>query len=205
MGSSGFAIGDATDLGVQSAWLIETVGIDTAWRHLPEHYDELVNVYYPKCRSLFIAMCDSCASTNSPTIDPPEIQSISQTPEPNNVFADNVVQIKVTVSYNAVGIKTVSLNYSLNGAENCTINMTQAAQNVWNCQIPPQPAGTAIAYSVTVENNAGNTTTSQSTSYTYSYIVTPEFPNAPMTILMLLSAATAVIMVQHRRKRQTAQ
>jgi len=67
-GSSGYAIGDAAQLGVQSAWLIETVGSSTAWKHLPEHYQELIDTYYPKCLALFIAMCD----LSSPQYQPPK-------------------------------------------------------------------------------------------------------------------------------------
>jgi hypothetical protein len=87
-GSNGFAIGDAVALGVESAWLVESVGIATAWKHLPENYDELVNIYFPKCLALFIAMCEltvpveSVPATPSPT--PEGSNPIpSQTPNPS--------------------------------------------------------------------------------------------------------------------------
>jgi Zinc carboxypeptidase len=65
-GSSGYSIGDAVALGVQSAWLIETVGVKTAWRHLPENYQELQNVYFPKCLALLVAMCQISGNYTSP-------------------------------------------------------------------------------------------------------------------------------------------
>jgi hypothetical protein len=85
-GSEGYAIGDAVSLGVQSAWLIETVGIDQpethAWRHLPEDYDQLVNIYFPKCLAILIAMCEVSGSytTSNPTPEPPPITD--PTPQP---------------------------------------------------------------------------------------------------------------------------
>ena len=55
-GSRGFSIGDAVTMGVKSAWLIECEGKDTAWRHLPENYEELENIYFPKCLAQFRAI-----------------------------------------------------------------------------------------------------------------------------------------------------
>jgi hypothetical protein len=79
-GSSGFAIGDAVALGVQSAWLIETVGRSTAWRHLPEHYEELQNVFFPKSLALFIAMCDISSSYIPPPPTPTPVPTPAPTP-----------------------------------------------------------------------------------------------------------------------------
>ena len=89
-GSNGFAIGDAVALGVQSAWLIETVGRSTAWRHLPEHYEELQNIFFPKCLALFIAMCEISTTytptaptpTPNPTPTPTPITTPPPTPSP---------------------------------------------------------------------------------------------------------------------------
>jgi hypothetical protein len=86
-GSEGYAIGDAVSLGVQSAWLIETVGIDQpethAWRHLPEDYDQLVNIYFPKCLAILIAMCEVSGSytTSNPPPEPPP--TTDPTPQPS--------------------------------------------------------------------------------------------------------------------------
>jgi hypothetical protein len=78
-GSNGYAIGDAVALGVQSAWLIEAVGSSTAWRHLPEHYNELVTIFFPKCLTLFIAMCNIAASTSN--VHPAPSPTPNATPE----------------------------------------------------------------------------------------------------------------------------
>ena len=57
---TGFAISDANSFGA-SAWLIEVVGEDSCWRHTDELFQELVDVYYPKCLAIFITMCEFCA------------------------------------------------------------------------------------------------------------------------------------------------
>jgi Zinc carboxypeptidase len=85
-GSDGYSIGDAVALGVQSSWLIETVGANTAWRHLPENYQELQNVYLPKCLALLMAMCEVSGSYTCPqptTITPTPTPTISPTPTPS--------------------------------------------------------------------------------------------------------------------------
>lgn len=82
-GSHGFSMGDAVALGVQSSWLIESVGSSTAWLHLPEHYDDLVEIYFPKCLALFIAMCESSVPpTNEPTPTPTPTNDPEPTPTP---------------------------------------------------------------------------------------------------------------------------
>jgi hypothetical protein len=83
-GSSGYSVGDAVALGVQSAWLVETVGVKTAWRHLPENYKELQNVYFPKCLALLVSMCEISGSYSSPvpTINPTPSPTIAPTPTP---------------------------------------------------------------------------------------------------------------------------
>jgi cobalamin biosynthesis Mg chelatase CobN len=87
-GSMGYSIGDAVALGVQSAWIIETVGQDTAWRHLQENYDELVNVYLDKCLAVFVAACELSGEpqTAIPTSTPtpaPTIAALTSTPTPS--------------------------------------------------------------------------------------------------------------------------
>ncbi len=95
-GSKGYAIGDATQLGVQSTWLIETVGSSTAWRHLPEQYDELVDIYYPKCLALFIAMCE----LSSPLFQPPKVV-VNQNSSPKSVAPKDSGLVQTTPSPSA--------------------------------------------------------------------------------------------------------
>ena len=90
-GSNGYAIGDASELGVQSTWLIETVGSSTAWKHLPQHYDELVDTYYPKCLAIFIAMCE----LSSPLYQPPK-ENVNQNPSQNHLPTKDSTSVKPT-------------------------------------------------------------------------------------------------------------
>lgn len=111
IGSSGFAIGDAVELGVESAWLIETVGVDTAWRHLPEHYEELVNEYFPKCLAIFQAMCETCA------IESNQINTIEKQVYPSKLFTIPVSfgenQVQIYANSTLIYEKTITItNYS---------------------------------------------------------------------------------------------
>jgi hypothetical protein len=67
MGSNGFAIGDAASYGSHS-WLIE-MRDSICWRHTDELYQELVDIYFPKCLAIFIAQCEACAVTTNPSKD----------------------------------------------------------------------------------------------------------------------------------------
>jgi hypothetical protein len=58
--SQGFAVGDASSFGA-SAWLIEVEGRSTAWRHTEEIFQDLKDIYFPKCLLLFMAMSEYCA------------------------------------------------------------------------------------------------------------------------------------------------
>jgi len=55
IGSEGYAIGDAYDLGVPFTCMIEAVGRNEAWIYTDEVYGKLVTIYEPRCRALLIA------------------------------------------------------------------------------------------------------------------------------------------------------
>lgn len=59
MGSTGFAIGDAANFGI-SSWLFEIEGSETCWKHTVSLYKDLVEICYPKCLAVFVAMCEIC-------------------------------------------------------------------------------------------------------------------------------------------------
>lgn len=68
LGSTGFGIGDAASFGI-SSWLLEMEGPDTCWQHSDALYRQLVDVYYPKCLAIFLAMCRTCeVETPPPTV-----------------------------------------------------------------------------------------------------------------------------------------
>ncbi|MBS7631725.1 hypothetical protein KEJ47_09220 [Candidatus Bathyarchaeota archaeon] len=55
IGSEGYAIGDAYDLGIPFTCMIEAVGRNEAWIYTDEVYQKLVTIYEPRCRALLIA------------------------------------------------------------------------------------------------------------------------------------------------------
>ena len=173
-GSNGYSIGDAAQLGVQSTWLIETVGEATAWRHLPENYDELVNTYYPKCRAIFVAMCELA----SPTDQAAKVVFINQNPASNLVRSQNNVAVQATVTPSATGIKSVTLHYASNGVDQAEVGMMKIGENVWEGSIPAFSQSTSVKYSIIVEDNGGNIVSSEATieSPSYTVLFDPQTP-----------------------------
>jgi hypothetical protein len=174
-GSAGYAIGDAVQLGVQSSWLIETVGEATAWRHLPEHYDELVNTYFPKCLAIFVAMCE----LSSPVDQPARVVFVSQNPAKDAVHPEDKVFVQATITPSTAGIKSVSVHYSSNGINQNVANMTDAGNNLWTGYLPSFSQSTTITYSIVVEDNDGKVVSSESTVGALAYIVLSD-PQSPM-------------------------
>mgnify|MGYP005831054773 CR=1 FL=1 len=58
IGSTGYAIGDAFDLGIPFSCMIEAVGRNEAWIYTDDVYQKLVKIYEPKCRALLIAQSE---------------------------------------------------------------------------------------------------------------------------------------------------
>jgi len=194
MGAQGVAIGDAVKFGVQSAWLIEAVGLNTAWRHLPEHYDELVNVYFPKCLTLFIAMCNLIGSDVTQVEVPPIIQTVTQYPPHNEIIVNTAVQVNVTLAENTVRTARVYLNYSSDGKEWTVYQLAKIGKTLWSCQIPSFPPGSQVLYTIIAENDAGTTKFTETMNYKYSYPVMPEFPSLTLLLILLLSTAVLVFL-----------
>ncbi len=172
--SNGYALGDAVLLGVQSAWLIETVGEETAWRHLPEHYDEIVNIYFPKCLAIFIAMNE----LSPPQVDQPaKILSITQSPSPNEVHSQNSVTVQATITPNKSGTKSVTLFYTINSVSQFQVNMTKISNSVWTGSIPSFPQATSITYFFTVKDNTENILKPETTENpSYMVLSDPQTP-----------------------------
>ncbi|HJX23548.1 MAG TPA: M14 family metallopeptidase [Candidatus Bathyarchaeia archaeon] len=195
LGSSGFAMGDAVALGVQSSWLIETVGLSSAWEHSQADYDDLRNVYLPKCLAILIAMCNISALSSLPTTDVPRIQSIVQSPPQGEVYLNDAVQVNVTLVNSTVATRKVSLNYALGTGEWFAVNMAEVVEGIWSGEIPASPSGGNVTYSVTAENMEGKTTTSAPISYTYS----DEPGLSTLVLFTLASLSLSVIILLEKR------
>lgn len=76
VGSDGHAVGDAYNFGA-CAWLLETDGGEGCYSHTAHSYEDVVNLYFPKCLPIFIAMCEACGSSSP--LPPPDQLSIFRT------------------------------------------------------------------------------------------------------------------------------
>ena len=206
-GSRGFAIGDAVALGVQSAWLIECVGSETAGLHLPEHYEELVTTYFPKCLAFFIATCELCASEttvpdvqdNTQTVPAPCIESVTQHPSDSRINSADIVRVNATLNGDLKMIKQVTLYCVISDAEPLTVNMTKITEKIWSGQIPSFPNGTKVTYTVISEENNGAFVTSKTISYQYYDSVIPEFSPCIITTLLIVVALFAIAINKKRK------
>jgi hypothetical protein len=169
-GSQGYAMGDAATLGVSSAWLIECVGETTAWRHLPEHFTELTDVYFPKCKALFISMCELSAP---PSGSHPKVVFLNQEPPQNQVTSHQEVQVFATVTPSTHAVQNVVLEYTVNTFGHFQESMTQVADSVWMGKIPSDTGAAYVDYSVVVKDESGHTTTSNDTGTSRSFTVLP--------------------------------
>ena len=180
-GSQGYAIGDAIELGVKSAWLIETVGQETAWKHLPEHYQELEKIYLPKCLALFIAMAETCSDAPAPIT----ILEINQNP-PNAIQTTDTVIINAIIQ-NTTQVTQVLLNYNTGTTINYKTYMQNDEKGEWSGKISPTQTGTTVTYTIEINDNLGTTITSEPVSYEVTDSTIPEFSPNFILIIFLLS------------------
>jgi|GEM_PF-1160747 parallel beta-helix repeat protein len=138
------------------------------------------------------------------TIDttPPSITKILQNPE-NEVSPNEPVTITATVTDNTSGVKNVTLNYTYTNGSATVANllaMQNVQGNTWNATIPGFSYGTNVTYTITAEDNAGNTNTTQGTGQAYQYEILPEIPALfTLPLLIIISLLTTTLM-----KRKTA-
>lgn len=178
--SQGYAIGDAIELGVKSAWLIETVGQETAWKHLPEHYEELKTIYLPKCLALFIAMAETCSDAPAPIT----VLEINQNPQ-NTIQPTDSVTINAVIQ-NSTLVTQVILNYNTGTAINYKTYMQNTGEGIWYGKISPKQTGTTVTYKVEINDNLGTTINSEQFNYVVTDSSIPEFsPNSILIIFIL--------------------
>jgi len=191
-GSQGFSIGDAIPLGVESAWLIETVGSATAWRHLPEHYEELVNIYLPKNLALFIAMAKTSSTGNPPL----QILDITRNPPGNLINTYGPVTINATIE-SSISTKHVFITYTPGNQVNYYVYMTNIEEDQWSGQIPPRADATTITYKINAEDSLGNKISSETFSYQTSDSEIPEFSLTTILILLIISFPIIIQVKRH--------
>ncbi|MGQ9680718.1 MAG: M14 family zinc carboxypeptidase [Candidatus Bathyarchaeia archaeon] len=117
IGSTGYAIGDAFDLGIPFSCMIEAVGRNEAWIYTDEVYQKLVEIYEPKCRALLIAQSEYFwtadgaseeTSGESPTDSTGD--SHGEAPHPQNIISGWWSPLTLFAILIAVSISIIALN-----------------------------------------------------------------------------------------------
>jgi hypothetical protein len=131
---------------------------------------------------------------------PPDITDVSQIPDAENVFDEDIVEVNATVTDNFSGVKQVLLNYTIGNGTWIIVNMTNLQENVWSGTISGFEYCTWVNYTITAEDNVGNMiTTLEVYGYQFRYHVIPEF--SPILAFPMLAAAAMLTALFIRRKR----
>jgi parallel beta-helix repeat protein len=135
---------------------------------------------------------------------PPLIGNVHQQPREDSVYPDDKVEVYANVTDNLSGAKQVTLIYAFansSGAWIMVMEMTNLEGNVWNATIPAFPYGTNVTYTITAEDNAGNTVSTEEIGYQYQYSVIPEFPSFLILPLLMIATLLAVIVYKKNRSK----
>jgi len=130
---------------------------------------------------------------------PPEIGTPSQTPQRDNVIADQEVKVSVNVTDADSGVKNFTLFYTINNGttwENQTM-ICNASTSLYEVIIPGQQAGAWVEFKIVAYDNAGNDATKDGAEPYCTYQVIPEFPL--FVILPLFIMATLPIIAYKRK------
>lgn len=177
-GSKGYAIGDAGNLGVKSAWIIECVGSATGGLHRVEDYEELQMKYFPKCLALFISGCELSSSVN-PISPFPCILTVQQrTNESTQIRSSDIISVKVNATFagDFSSVANVRIEYPINVGINAQIELIKSNYNIWSGEIPNLPASKTTPFKVMALNSDGEIIESVTRYYINSIPVLAEMP-----------------------------
>jgi hypothetical protein len=128
---------------------------------------------------------------------PPTITDVYQHPAADNVTSTDIVEVFANVTDDLSGVKRVLLNYTVDGSSTYEVEMSNLQGDLYNATIPQFPYGTHVTYTLTAEDHANNSITTQALGYYYGYQVIPEFSLA----LASLSFTGILLTVLIRRTR----
>jgi hypothetical protein len=123
---------------------------------------------------------------------PPDIANVTQSPPKDNVQPEDIVKVNATITDETSGVKQATLNYTTDNATWTAVEMTNIEDNIWNATIPAFPQGTNVTYTITAEDNAGNTANTEETGYTCHYTVIPEFASLAVIPFSIVTTLTAI-------------
>jgi len=134
---------------------------------------------------------------------PPEITDVRQFPSIDNVYAEDEVMVNATVTDDVSGVKSVSLFYAYANSSgiwiSITRNMTKLDGNIWSGIIPRFPYGTNVTYTISAEDNVGNSITTAEMGYDIQYRIIPEFPASLGLLFFAIATMSTVILLKRRR------
>ncbi len=114
---------------------------------------------------------------------------ITYTPLPSTTSTASI-PLSVTVTDN-IEVSTVSVFYAINGGAFSSSACSAAGGNTWNCNIPGEPSGSAIAYYITASDTAGNLASNTSAAAPNLYTVgTAVIPAGTYTNIALFSGSS---------------
>jgi hypothetical protein len=133
----------------------------------------------------------------------PEISELNVTEQ-----ADITFTAKVTDDWS--GINQVTLDYvytNENGTKNSSVNMINTESDIWSATIPLFSVSTNMTYTITTEDNAGNTATTEMLEYNYvtqggtspepqsEGDTSQELPPPEIPMIIIIAAILAIIVV----------
>lgn len=134
--------------------------------------------------------------------EPPNITDVCQSPEKDNVLPEDEVKVNATVTDDVSGVKNVALFYAYANRSGIWIavarNMANIEGNIWTATIPNFPYGTNVTYTISAEDNVGNSITTVEVGYDIQYRIIAEFQS---TVSLTLYLAATLIAVMICRKK----
>jgi hypothetical protein len=144
----------------------------------------------------------SCRVDFAVDTTPPNITDVHQSPSSDSVYPEDEVKVNATVTDDLSGVKQVILLYYTNSSGIWIgENMTKLEGDIWNATIPAFPYGTNVTYTISAEDNVGNTITTEEMEYEVQYEIIPEF--SPLIALPLFTIATLIAAIAYRKRKTT--
>lgn len=132
---------------------------------------------------------------------PPTIGTPSQDPDFTAVEPYQNVTVTVDVLDEGVGIREVTLSYTINEDQTWTnTTMNNISDNTYMGKIPGFQAGTHVQYKIIAYDNANNPTVEDKNGEYYIYTVIPEFTTIMFLLILTFSSMTILIAKKKSRK-----
>jgi hypothetical protein len=143
------------------------------------------------------------------TVDttPPEITNVVQFPDKDNVLPEDEVKINATVTDEISGVKRATLFYAWANSSGTwirVVNMTVLEGDIWNATIPKFPYGTNVTYTISAEDNVGNSITTVEMGYDIQYNVISELSSFLALPLFMITTITAAAVYRRKRSKRLA-